>query len=159
MDILRRLFAAYGLPEDLVSDNGPQFTSSLSVRPTESSPYHSASNGAAERSVGILKQTLLRDILDRKYGGHPVYLQHRVANFLIRYRSTPHSVTGRTPAELFLGRHIRTRFSLLKPSLKVTVENKQAKHKRHHDTRGVKERSFQKGENVAITTRGRGPEG
>ena len=78
-------------------------------------------------------------------------------NFLIRYRSTPHSVTSRTPAEIFLGRHIRNRFSLLKPSLKDTVENKQAEQKRHHDARGVKERSFQKGDSVAI--RGRGPEG
>ena len=27
IEILRQVFAAYGLPEQLVSDNGPQFTS------------------------------------------------------------------------------------------------------------------------------------
>ena len=45
-----------------------------------------------------------------------------MSNFLIKYRSTPHRITGRTPAELFLGQPIRTRFSLLKPSLQDTVE-------------------------------------
>ena len=151
VEILRRLFAAYGLPEELVSDNGPPFTSTVfksfrksnGIKHTLVPPYHLASNGAAERAVGILKQTLLRDILDRKSGGQSISLQHRMSNFLIKYRSTPHRITGRTSAELFLGRPIRTRFSLLKPSLQDTVESKQADQKRHYDARGTKERRFQ----------------
>ena len=31
------------------------------------------------------------------------------------YRTTPSSVTGKTPCELFLGRQIQTRFDLMKP--------------------------------------------
>ncbi|RWS19555.1 uncharacterized protein B4U80_08639 [Leptotrombidium deliense] len=36
--------------------------------------------------------------------------------FLLTYRNTPHSTTGKTPAELFLGRSLRSRLDLLKPS-------------------------------------------
>lgn len=56
------LFASYGLPEEIVTDNRPQFVSSTfktfiktnGVKQTLGSPYHPASNGAAERSVKIL---------------------------------------------------------------------------------------------------------
>lgn len=53
---LRTVFAAYRLPEDVVTDNGPQFTSDLfvtfmkrnGIRHTKSPPYQPASNGSAE---------------------------------------------------------------------------------------------------------------
>lgn len=57
----------------------------------------------------------------------------RVDNFLLTYRVTPHSETGRSPAELFLKRELRTRFSLLKPDLAKRVELKQIKQKEDHD--------------------------
>ncbi|CAH3166614.1 unnamed protein product, partial [Porites lobata] len=44
-------------------------------------------------------------------------LEHRLANFLILNRSTPHTVTWQSPAELFLGRQIRNCFTLPKPNL------------------------------------------
>ena len=61
---LRRLFAAYGLPEQLVSDNGPQFVSSEfvnflkgnGVKHIRCAPYHPSSNGAAERFVQTFKE-------------------------------------------------------------------------------------------------------
>ena len=76
------------------------------IRHTLIPPDHPASNGAAERAVGILKQALLKDLLDCKDGRHHISLQHKLAIFLLQYRSTPHSTTGRTPAELFLGRQL-----------------------------------------------------
>ena len=53
---LRRLFATYGLPEHLVSDNGPQFTSAEfmkvnGIKDIRCAPYHPSSNGCAERFV------------------------------------------------------------------------------------------------------------
>ena len=49
---LTRLFASYGIPQQLVSDNGPQFTSqefeflrTNGVRYILTSPYHPSSNG------------------------------------------------------------------------------------------------------------------
>ncbi len=51
----------------------------------------------------------------------------KLMNFLLRYRSTPHSSTGCTPAYLFLHRELRTRLSLLKPSPENKVIFKQGK--------------------------------
>ena len=63
---LRHLFASFGLPEQLVSDNGPQFVSEefqsfLKVNHVKhlwSAPYHPSSNGLAERFVRTFKQAL-----------------------------------------------------------------------------------------------------
>ena len=63
MDVLRQMFAAYGLPDQIVSDNGPQFisddftmfTKRNGMKHIRSAPYHPASNGLAERCVQSLK--------------------------------------------------------------------------------------------------------
>lgn len=59
--LLQNLFASYGLPKVLVSDNGPPFTSAEfeqflknnGVRHILSPPYHPASNGAVESCANI----------------------------------------------------------------------------------------------------------
>ena len=66
IDQLRMWFAAYGLPEEKVSDNGPQFISGQfvsflklnGIKQTVVPPYHLSSNGAGQRMVKILKQAL-----------------------------------------------------------------------------------------------------
>ena len=71
IDELRLIFAEHGLPEQLVSDNGPQFTSAEfalfirqnSIKHTLVPPYHPASNGAAERSVRMVKEALVKQVL------------------------------------------------------------------------------------------------
>ena len=55
---LRTLFSSFGVPDSIVSDNGPQFAAakfqelckSNGVRHVLIAPYHPASNGLAERS-------------------------------------------------------------------------------------------------------------
>ena len=87
---LRHLFAAYGLPEKVVSDNGPQFiaeefTTFLKengVKHIHCAPYHPASNGAVERFVQTLKNSMKASVDDSKN------LQHRLTNFLLSYRVT-----------------------------------------------------------------------
>lgn len=64
--VLRQLFAAYGLPEQVVSDNGPQFVAqefadfmkNNGIRHTRCSPYHPSSNGAVERFIQTVKQSM-----------------------------------------------------------------------------------------------------
>ena len=65
-DELRLIFASHGLPEEVVSDNGPQFISTEfeefmsrnCIKHTLVPPYHPQSNGAAERSVRRVKEAL-----------------------------------------------------------------------------------------------------
>ena len=79
-------------------------------------------------------------------------LQHRLQNFLITYRSTPHATTRETPAYLFLGRDIRNRLDLIKPGLEEKIERKQAAQKESHDVH-VHIRSFSPGDHVLARNR------
>ncbi|XP_020908437.1 uncharacterized protein K02A2.6 [Exaiptasia diaphana] len=106
IEVLRNLFARFGIPEQLVSDNGPQFVSdefqtfmkSNGIRHITSAPYHPATNGLAERSVQTFKQAL------KSMEGNSSPLKEKLAKFLINYRNTPHLTTGESPAQMMLGR-------------------------------------------------------
>lgn len=60
--VLRRFFANFGIPEELVSNNGPQFTAqefktfclNNGIRHTLIPPYHPASNG---QQKGLFKSS------------------------------------------------------------------------------------------------------
>lgn len=119
--ILRHVFAAYGLPQQLVSDNGPQFASSEfaqflkanGVKHIRCAPYHPSSNGLAERFVKTFKQAMKTG----EHHGTP--LKHRLANFLLSYQTTPHATTKHSKfivSSLFLNCEIQTRLDLLKPN-------------------------------------------
>lgn len=126
VDVMRGLFAAYGLPQVVVSDNGPQlvsrefetFLEANGVKHIKSAPYNPASNGQAERLVQTFKQSLEK----QKDCGYPV--QQCIDRFLFSYRNTPSTTTGKTPAELFLKRGVRTRLSLLKPKFSAQMQEK-----------------------------------
>lgn len=76
-------------------------------------------------------------------------LSHCLANFLLTYRSTPHSTTGVTPCKLFLQRDIRTRFDLLRPDYERKVCEKRAKQVAHHNQH-AKMRQFHVGQKVMV---------
>ena len=133
--ILRRLFSTHGLPEQIVTDNGPQFTSdefavflkANGIKHIRSSPYHPSSNGAAERFVRTFKEAMKTGRSDGRS------FQHRLASFLLTYRTSIHATTNEAPCVLFMGRKLRTRLDLLRPDLNQTVTNKQAGQKCQHD--------------------------
>ena len=151
INVLKGLFARYGLPHELVSDNGPQFASNefkcflrgLDIKHTLCPPYHPASNGLAEKHVQTFKKMFTR------YEGTQ-QLALKMANILSRYRNIPHSTTGKTPAELFLKRSPRTVLSLIKPCLQKRVEKTQASTKFHRDGSHPKHRSFDKFQRVKV---------
>ena len=66
LEELRKMFAAYGLPSQVVTDNGPQFVSEEfaavmkqnGIKHIRCAPYHPSSNGAVERFVQTLKRVL-----------------------------------------------------------------------------------------------------
>lgn len=71
VEVVRSVFASYGLPVEVVTDTGPQFASSEfqeflhknGVKHTLTPPYHPQSNGAAERAVQTMKKPLLKSLL------------------------------------------------------------------------------------------------
>lgn len=112
---LRAIFATFGLPRKVVSDNGSVFVSREvldfyqrnSVEPVTSAPYHPATNGQAERMVFELKQALQKD----KVGS----LLVRLARFLYKQHTTVTSSTGKTPALLMFGRELASNISRVTP--------------------------------------------
>ena len=63
------MFARFGVPEEIVSDNGPCFTSqeftnltqSNGIHHIKSAPYHPAKIGLTERAVQVLKEGLKKN--------------------------------------------------------------------------------------------------
>ncbi|XP_022784582.1 uncharacterized protein K02A2.6-like [Stylophora pistillata] len=152
---LRLILSQHGLPEELVSDNGPQFVSNEfaefmyknGIKHTLTPLYHPQSNGAAERSVRVVKEALVKQILEENKSR---YIKHRLADFLLRYRTTPHSTTGATPAELLMRRRLRTPLTLVKPDLAKTVENNQNMQKEYKDLKGHQDRLFAENDIVRV---------
>ena len=152
---LRVLFAQFGIPDMIVSDNGSNFTSDEfqkfchrnGIKHITSAPYHPASNGLAERAVRTVKDGL-RKIVNGS-------LTDRLSRYLLTYRITPHQTTGQSPSELMFGRRIRSALDLLKPDLHSRVENQQDRMKKNHDQRS-KERVFKEGDPVLARNFGMG---
>ena len=143
------LFASFGLPEQVVSDNGPPFNSQdftnfmkdNGIKHIRSTPYQPSTNGLVERFI----QTFKRAFRTSESSGKPVH--HRIANFLLSYRNTPHTTTNRFPSELFLKRELKTHMDLLRPDNLVKVTAKQAEQKQHHDNHSM-QRLYRVGDNV-----------
>ena len=133
IDKLHTIFATHGLPVTLVLDNGPPFSSAEfrdfmrynGIVHQRVPPYHPSSNGLAENMVRSLKQAL-----NKAHKGDSI--ETKVAKFLASYRSTPHSIMGRVPAEILLGKLPRTHLSLIHPCtaqrMSIAME-KQVGHK------------------------------
>ena len=123
---LRNIFSRHGIPETLVSDNGPQFISSEfktfcemnRIHHITSAIHKPSTNGQCERVVQIVKSALKQARLSGENSDNVLL------TFLLRYRITPHSTTGESPSMLLMGRQLRTRLDLLRPSVKDHVLQK-----------------------------------
>ena len=99
---VERWLCALGIPWVIVSDNGPQLTSSefqtflkaWNIRHVTSSPHYPQSNGEAERAVQTVKS-----LLDKNRGN----LQYA----LIMHRDTP-LANGYSPSQLLFGRSMNS---------------------------------------------------
>ena len=104
---LKSIFARHGIPKIIMLDNGSQFSShSFEEFSTEygfthltSSPTFSQSNGEAERAVKTVKL-----LLKKEKDPHLA---------LLSYRTTPLQ-NGYSPAELLMGRRLRTTVPVLR---------------------------------------------
>ncbi|KAG1696931.1 hypothetical protein GQR58_006123 [Nymphon striatum] len=111
----------FGIPEKIITDNGPQYTShkfvaiatEYGITQKTSSPHYPKSNGLAERTVQTVKRILTKSKADNK---DPLL-------GILEYRTTPLRV-GYSPSQILMGRRLRTCL----PSTKY-----KQKMKRYHD--------------------------
>ena len=101
----KSIFARHGIPEVVISDNGPQyscqdykdFASKWGFQHKTSSPVYPQSNGLAERTVQTVKNLLQK----AKASGEDPYLT------LLSYMNTTLS-DACSPAKLLMNRRLRT---------------------------------------------------
>ena len=140
----------------MVSDNGPrfkseefsQFMNQNGILHLTSVPYHPATKGKAEWFVQTFKHAL------NAMKGESGSVNKKLAKFLLAYRNTPHSVTGQTPANLFMMRTLRSRLDMLKPDVSKRIYNKQLKQLGGRQT---KLREFEPGQLVLARNYMTGP--
>lgn len=158
---LQSVFSREGNPQCVVTDNGPQFLSSVfaaflkerGISHMRSTVYFPQCNGAVERWNRVLKEC----ILSAEQMGKP--WKHAVTEFLQSYRATPHSTTAVSPSELLHHRKMRTKLNVFPVGpksdkcarVKETVSNKQCKSKEYTDKRrGAKYHTFKPGDQVRV---------
>ena len=108
---LMEIFARHGLPQTLYSDNGPQFISetfadymrTTGVHHHKVTPKWPQANGEVERQNQSLEKRMRIAQAERKDW------KEALLTYVAAYRATPHSTTGKSPAELLFGRRIRTK--------------------------------------------------
>ena len=142
--LTKGIFARHGIPETVVSDNGPQYSSEAyaefarlyQFEHVTSSPRYPQSNGEAERAVQTIKGLMKKEM--------DPYLA------LLTYRATPLQC-GFSPSELLMARKLRTNIpmtrELLKPAVpdRALVQEREDQYKRriqsnfdlHHGARDL----------------------
>ena len=108
------VFARFGIPETVLTDQGTNFVSQLlkelyrllGVTVIKTSPYHPQTDGLVERYNRTLKEMLRRVIeQDRR---------ELLPYVLFSYREVPQESTGFSPFELIYGRDVRGPLDALK---------------------------------------------
>ena len=148
VDQFKSIFAKFGIPEEIRTDNGPQFIShefkkfcaQYEINHTTSSPRYPQSNGESERAVRTIKN-LLKKCED---SNEDPYIA------LLNYRTAPLEA-GMSPAEIMLGRKPRTliprqfsqltkRIPSIKNFIKADMEKKEKIKGNYDRRRRVKEK-------------------
>ncbi|XP_062574843.1 uncharacterized protein K02A2.6-like [Saccostrea cucullata] len=151
---LKSQFSRNGLPDKVLTDNGPQFSSKefrdfskeYSFVHVTSSLHLPQANGQAERTVRTVKN-LLRKAKDPYKS-------------LLDYRNTNIEEIGLSPAQMFLGRRLKTDLPTASPllsaatssnDLKMRMETRKTRQKLYFDRHAGRElRPLHSGEKIVI---------
>lgn len=128
---LKKIFARHGIPEELTSDSGTQFTAETFKRFAEqwefehtmSSPGNHRSNGSAEAAVKTAKRLFKKC----KAANEDPYLG------LLNLRNTPNEGTDQSPAQKLFGRRTRSTLPMTDNKL-LTQSSTQTKVKKEDCT-------------------------
>ena len=145
---LKHIFATYGTPNVLVSDNGPPFNShEFEEFATEEgfkhhriTPLHPRANGQAENFMRLLNKT---EQISHLQGKDSCKRRANIQDMLIAYRSSPHPATGVSPYKAMQHREIRTKLDYEPPNEEQNPENERMNIKDSNYKQKMKE----KGEN------------
>ena len=107
---LKSVVNTFGVPEELSSDGGPQFVSSIFKKTLRqwgthhriSSVAHARSNGRAEVAVKSMKRLLMDNT-----GPNGSLNTDKFLEAILQYRNTPDTATGISPARYIFHRPIR----------------------------------------------------
>ena len=127
------MFALFGIPHVLKTDNGPPFQSeefrnfcrSFGVKHRRITPLYPQANGSAERLMRTLGKAVRTAVTENQNWMTELH------KFLRNYRATPHSATKISPAEALLGKKIRTKL----PEFTETMDTMVSKQMKENDKR------------------------
>ena len=150
IEATKEAFAHHGIPEEVISDNGPQYSSreykcfanEWEFKHTTSSPHYPKSNGLAETTVKIVKGLIKKSNRSNK----------DIKKGLLIIRNTPLSC-GKSPAELLTGHKLRDNLPRVldiqnQPDRDLVQERERAKI--HHDRHTVVSSTFREGQLITI---------
>ena len=114
---LVQLFARVGIPEEILTDQGSNFTSQLltelykmlHVHPIRTSPYHPQTDGLVERFNQTLKAMLRKAAVEEGKDWDKM-----IPYLLFAYREVPQASTGFSPFELLYGRAVHGPLDVLR---------------------------------------------
>ena len=156
---MKRVFSTHGIPNKVVSDNGPQFRSQEFINFANkydfihktSSPIYPKSNGFSEKYVSVAKNMLRKC----HQNSQDIYLA------LLEYRNTP--IKGDySPSQLLMSRNLRSvlpiKETLLNPRVvnkkhvRTFIKEKQDYQKKYHDRNAKALKPLKKNDKVYIQT-------
>lgn len=116
-EALVEIFSRVGIPREVLSDMGTQFTSNvmkevgrlLSFKQLVTTPYHPACNGLVEKFNGTLKSMLRKMSSER-----PKDWDRYLPALLFAYREVPQESTKFSPFDLVYARSVRGPMAVLK---------------------------------------------
>ena len=122
---IKRIFSIFGIPKEVISDNGPQYTfheygtfaRDWDFDHITSSPEYSKSSGFIEQTIQIVKKTLKKAL----HSGDDPYLA------LLTVCTTPLSHDKPAPATILMNRQLRTTLPTVKNALQPTNDPSQMK--------------------------------
>ena len=142
-EALRRVFATFGVPDNLSSDGGPEFSAietkdlleRWGVNHTLSSAYFPQSNGRAEVAVRITKR-----LLEDNLGLDGIVNNDKIVRALLQLRNTPDKDCNLSPAEVLFGRPLKDAMPQLDKS--VAIFESSQMHPTWHEAWTAKEKAI-----------------
>ncbi len=127
---LIKIFAArVGMPEEILTDQGSNFTSQLlaefyqllHIQSIRTSPYHPQTDGLVERFNQTLK-SMLRKAVSSEGKDWDEWIPY----LLFAYREVPQASTGFSPFELLYGRNVWGPLDILKESWEASKKSSES---------------------------------